>query len=71
MDCQLCDRLNSELKICERQRGMAAWSFSSVSETNSAVVFQEFLAILSVARLEHDLARLALEKHRQDGHAGG
>jgi hypothetical protein len=70
MACDDCDRMNSELKVRDRDHAMAAWAFSTVSEANEAVVFQEFLARLSVARLEHELARLTLEKHQRDGHAG-
>ncbi len=42
----------------------------TVNETGDAVVFQKFRAKLSDAKMEHELARLALEKHQQDGHAG-
>ena len=70
MVCQLCERLRSELKSREREHAMAAQCFSAVTEANEAVVFRKFRTKLSDARLEYELARLTLEKHQQDGHAG-
>ena len=49
---------------------MAAQCFSPVTEANDAAVFRKFRTKLSDARLEYELARLLLEDHQRDGHAG-
>jgi hypothetical protein len=69
MPCQQCDTLSRELKARERDRVMAVQCMDAVNETIDAVVFQRFRSKLSDARMEHELARLTLEKHQQDGHA--
>jgi hypothetical protein len=69
MNCQLCDRLGSEPKAREREWVMAQKCMDTVNKTGDLDEFEKSRVKLSDARLEQKLARLILEKHRQDGRA--
>jgi hypothetical protein len=70
MACAQCDCLIAELKFRHREHMHAFQCMAEVTEPAEPVVFARLRAKLSDARVEHELARLTLEKHQQDGHAG-
>jgi hypothetical protein len=70
MPCQDCSRLTLEMNILERRHRFAHDCLDQVQETAEPELYQKLRIRLSDARMEHELARLILEKHQQDGHAG-
>jgi hypothetical protein len=69
MSCQQCASLSRELKARDRELTMAVSCLAAVDAAEDSVLFMRFRVRLSEARMEHELARLMLEKHQQDGHA--
>jgi hypothetical protein len=63
MVCQQCDELSAELRLREREHLLVLDCFRAVDESEDAAVFHKIRTKLSDARMEHELARLVLEKH--------
>ena len=69
MACSECNGLNAELRARIREQWFAAECLGRVGEKTEPYVYAKLYKRLSDARIEHELARLALNNHQRDGHA--
>ena len=66
MSCQQCDHLSAELRLLEREYGSARKCLELVRQAEEPPLFRKLHVKLDNASIDLQIARLILEKHRND-----
>lgn len=65
MACQECSRLIDELEISLRKLSSARIGMKAADESADITTYQNLRVLASDSRIDSELARMVLEKHRR------